>query len=169
MLPRTRKKLNPEQGNNSEQNNKLPLPGGAGVGLLATEESLIEEQGIKTEQNIETPLLLLGGENGEAPTGVSHSGEVDSRRILALQNSPLYPQYLALYEKRQLRASDLLGASFYKQDKAAEATAPPPKILTEEEVRQFHAEADRKLQEKKKQPQQPYNTFGKMYFPPEGR
>ena len=59
--------------------------------------------------------------------------------------------------------------SFYEQEQQAEAAALPPHILTDEEVRQLHAEADRKLEEKKKQPQQPYNTFGKMYFPPEGR
>ncbi|MBW7912497.1 MAG: hypothetical protein H3C54_02050, partial [Taibaiella sp.] len=64
---------------------------------------------------------------------------------------------------------DLMSASFYEQEKQAEADAPPPHILTDEEVRQFHAEADRELEEKKKQPQQPYNTFGKMYFPPEGK
>ena len=64
---------------------------------------------------------------------------------------------------------DLMSASFYEQEIQAEAAAPPPHILTDEEVRQLHAEADRKLEEKKKQSQQPYNTFGKMYFPPERR
>jgi len=82
--------------------------------------------------------------------------------------TPLYPQYLALYQKRKLQAEDLLSASFYAQDQRARASAPPPRILTPEEVRQLHAEADRKREQK--QPQQPqYNTFGKMYFPPEGR
>lgn len=96
-------------------------------------------------------------------------GRVDSRRILAPQNSPLYAQYLALYQKRKLQAEDLMSASFYEQQLLAEASAPPPHILTDEEVRQFHAEADRQLEEKKKQTKQSYNTFGKMYFPPERR
>lgn len=209
MLPRTRKKLIEEQGNISEHScledthDTSPLQGDLGV-QLAQEQNPTEEQGIKPEQNQEATLPTLrgtkqsGGENGDTPTGVSHSGEVDSRRTLASEKNPdeepgiileqtnlqhlspefipplaggesegLAQQYLALLEKRQLRATDLLGASLYKQDKAAEAAAPPPKIFTEEEVRELHAGADRREEEKKKPRQQPYSTFGKMYFPPE--
>lgn len=171
------------------------LPPGI-IMLPRTRKKITGEQGNKMEQKTEAPLLFLGGENGEAPPGVSHSGVVNSCRTLAseenpdeeqgikpeqntehcsplggdrgafaLENSPLYPQYLALYQQRRLQAEDLLAASFYMQDKQAIASAPPPHILTREEVRQLHAEADRK--QERKHNKQPYNTFGKMYFPPE--
>ncbi|CAG0992674.1 hypothetical protein ANRL2_03325 [Anaerolineae bacterium] len=119
----------------------------AGGGTLAQEKSLIEEPGIKTEQNNSQHLPLQGG----GAQNTQHS-------------SPLGGDRGAFAPEK-----DLMSASFYEQEKLAEASAPPPHILTDEEVRQFHAEADRKLEERKKQPQQPYNTFGKMYFPPEGR
>lgn len=150
MLPRTRKKSDTEQGNKTEQKTEAPLPVGVGVALLASEKNPDEEPGIILEQ-----------------TNLQHLSPEFIPPLAGGESEGLTQQYLALLEKRQLRATDLLGASLYKQDKAAEAAAPPPKILTEEEVRQLHAGADRREEEKKKPRQQPYNTFGKMYFPPE--
>ena len=150
------------------ENTLSPAGGGgevrAGGGTLALEKIPTTEQGIKTEH-----LSRQGGENTQ------HSALLGGDRGAFIpENSPLYPQYLALYQKRKLQAEDLLSASFYAQEQRSIASAPPPRILTPEEVRQLHEEADRKREEKKKQkqnqPQQPqYNTFGKMYFPPEGR
>jgi hypothetical protein len=147
-----------EQGNKMEQSTLSPAGGGVrfadGGGILAPEKNPTEEQGNKREQTTEISL----------PLRLSDSAV---KNLNTLQSSPLYPQYLALYQKRKLQAEDLMCASFYSQNKAAEASAPPPHILTEEEVRKLHADADNKKEQNKKQPQQPYNTFGKMYFPPD--
>lgn len=200
MLPRTRKKLNPEQGNKTEQNQETPLLGGVGVSLLAQEKTPIAEQGNNLEQIDLSPAggepalnLIQGGdvragggihalekspikEQGNNPEQIHNTSPLPEVPIaigigvpLPPEPPPLYPQYLALHEKRQLRATDLLGASLYKQDKAAEASAPPSRILTDEEVRELIAEADRKQENQKQPPKQQYNTLGKMYFPPEGR
>ncbi len=180
------KTLTEEQGNilparpshsDGEQSTLSPAGGGgevrAGGGILAPEKTPTEEQGIIPEQNQETSLSLRLSDSAVQHSNTGHSspprGEGPGVRPLAPENSPLYPQYLALYQKRKLQAEDLLSASFYQQEKRAIASAPPPHILTEEEVRQLHAEADNKKEQNKKQPQQPYNTFGKMYFPPERR
>ncbi len=167
------KSLIEEQGIISEQNELSPAGGGgevrAGGGILAPEKTPTEEQGIIPEQNQETSLSLRLSDSAVQHSNTGHSspprGEGPGVRPLAPENSPLYPQYLALYQKRKLQAEDLLSASFYQQEKRAIASAPPPHILTEEEVRQLHAEADSK--QESKQNKQPYNTFGKMYFPPE--
>ncbi len=143
--------------------NTLSPSGAAGGGTLAQEKApnpetnlipQIENQnsGIKTEQNQETPLLPvppvrdLGGENGEMPTGMSHSGVVDEGSTSG--------------EARP----DPLAASFYKQDRQARASAPPPHILTPEEVKALDEEY---AQQHKGKPATP-STFGKMYFKEKG-
>jgi hypothetical protein len=191
MLPRTRKKLTQEQGNKTEQTTKkgsFPVFREGGTNeesdgrvdsrrLPAPEQTLTEEQGNKTEQTT-SPLqgvpIAIGIGVQPAPDQTHLSLRLSHSAVKSLntmQHSPLYPQYLALYQKRKLQAEDLLSASFYSQEQRAIASAPPPHILTEEEVRQLHADADNKKEQNKKQPQQPYNTntFGKMYFPPDRR
>lgn len=163
MLPRSRKNYIDKTGIQMEQNQiTSPHSGDLGVQLaqgknMNPETNLmpqIENQnpGIKTEQNKEAPRLPvppvrdLGGENGEMPTGMSHSGVVDEGSTSA--------------EPRP----DPLAASFYKQDKQARAAAPPPHILTPEEVKALDEEY---AQQHKDKPVKP-STFGKMYFKEKG-
>lgn len=77
------------------------------------------------------------------------------------QSSPLYPQYLALLEKRELYAQDPLYDSFCKQAHRAEESAPPPHIYTDEEVKAIEAEYAGRHNASPPR----YSTFGKMYFP----
>lgn len=60
---------------------------------------------------------------------------------------------------------DPLAASFYKQEQQARASAPPPHILTPEEVKELDEEYARKRRNEK--PVKP-STFGKMYFKEKG-
>ena len=60
--------------------------------------------------------------------------------------------------------SDPLAASFYKQDLQARASAPPPHILTPEEVKALDEEYARQHMDKPPKP----STFGKMYFKEKG-
>jgi len=145
-------------------------------GTLAQDETLIAEPGINLEQN--TTLSPAGG---EPALYLIQGGEVRAGGGTLAPEHGNKPEHFHTHNAHHTSPpsgdlgvppapeKDLMSASFYEQEKQAEAAAPPPHILTDEEVRQLHAEADRKLEEKKKQPQQPYNTFGKMYFPPERR
>ncbi len=63
------------------------------------------------------------------------------------------------------RGADPLAASFYKQEQQARASAPPPHILTPEEVKELDEEYARKRRNEK--PVKP-STFGKMYFKENG-
>ncbi|HEY9178545.1 MAG TPA: hypothetical protein VIN07_12680, partial [Flavipsychrobacter sp.] len=77
--------------------------------------------------------------------------------------SPLYPNYLNVLEQRKLREEDLLHASIYSQHKRAEAEAPPPHVLTNEEIAEMERALAREQRHTLAQPH--YCTFGKMYFP----
>ncbi|MBW7913831.1 MAG: hypothetical protein H3C54_09095 [Taibaiella sp.] len=106
-------------------------------------------------------------ENGNPPATLGtqytspHPGDLGVTPVSP--DSPLYHIYLNILEKRKLAEEDILHATWYSQHKRAEAAAPPPHILTDEEI----AEMDRALAEERSrklgQPQ--YSTFGKMYFP----
>jgi len=122
-----------------------------------------------------------GGDPARAGTGVGHSrgtqntsphpgdlgvysrGTENTGLDPVSPHSPLYQTYQYILEKRKLAEEDILHASWYSQQKRAEAEAPPPHILTDEEI----AEMNRTLAEERSrtlaQPQ--YSTFGKIYFP----
>lgn len=190
MLPRSRKNYIDKTGIQMEQNQiTSPHSGDLGVQLaqdknMNPETNLmpqIENQnpGIKTEQNKEAPRLPvppvrdLGElvpprreENGEMPMGMSHSGEVDSRRTPAQEkpNTPLHPVDRGQGVRSLEQNPDPLAASFYKEDLQARAAAPPPHIFTPEEVKALDEEY---TQQHKGKPVKP-STFGKMYFKEKG-
>ncbi len=227
----------------SEQKQETPLPGGVGVGLLASEKNQIENSGIISEH-----LSRQGGENnhtsphpgdlgvllaqekiqpenpgiktehlsrGEitlspatcpdsfgsalspAGGGVSSADrggtlepgkiQIENPGIISEQNNhtsphpgdlgvPLAPEQNTQHCPPPVRTAwpggpggdrgpDPLAASFYKQEQQARASAPPPHILTPEEVKELDEEYARKRRNEK--PVKP-STFGKMYFKENG-
>ncbi len=169
MLPRKAKKMLQEATAENTENGNPP--------------ATLSRQDCENIEKDSFPVIREGGTNAVS------DGRVDSRGTLLQENStqngnpvrtratlspaaypdpvsphsPLYHTYQNILEKRKLAEEDILHATWYSQHKRAEAEAPPPHILTDEEI----AEMDRALAEERShtlgQPQ--YSTFGKMYFP----
>lgn len=140
MLPRKAKKLLPEASAENTENGNTS----ATLGLsIPTQEKNIIENGnpVRTGATLSTAAY---------PDPIH-------------PQSPLYPNYLNVLEQRKLSEEDLLHASLYSQHKRAEAEAPPPHVLTNEEIAEMERALAREQRHTLAQPH--YCTFGKMYFP----
>lgn len=162
----------------SEQTNLSPVAcpdhfGSGGVrfvdggGILAPEQSLIEEPGITPETNMMPQI-----ENQNPGIKMEQNKKSDS--------FPACPDsFGVLREGGTSEASDgrvddgstsaeahpdPLAASFYKQDQQARESAPPLHILTPEEVKAMDDEYAQRHEGKSPKP----STFGKMYFKEKG-
>ncbi|MBZ0099293.1 MAG: hypothetical protein K8F30_09420, partial [Taibaiella sp.] len=107
---------------------------------------------IDTLREVSIAVSAIGGQSTQ---------DLSLSTLSISQSSPLYPQYLALLEKRELYAQDPLYDSFCKQARRAEESAPPPHIYTDEEVKAIEAEYAGRHNASPPR----YSTFGKMFFP----
>jgi hypothetical protein len=174
MLPRKAKKMLQEAtAENTENGNPSLVPNSGGGATPGTHNtSPRQEVPIAIGIGVSLAQEKNPAENGnlQATLGTHNTSPLQELPITIgigvnpiSPQSPLYHTYQNILEKRKLAEEDILHATWYSQHKRAEAEAPPPHILTDEEI----AEMDRALAEERSrtlgQPQ--YSTFGKMYFP----
>lgn len=163
-----------EPGIISEQKQETPLPAcpdhfgrGSGVGLLTSGKIQTKEPGIKTEQNTFTHSFPACPDNFGVLRELRSNHDNNTEDINNVVTSSTNAVSDGRVDKGSTQAEprpDPLAASFYKQDRQTLESAPPPHILTPEEVK---ARDDEYAKQHKDTPPQP-STFGKMYFKEKG-
>ncbi len=141
------------EGKTNENLHKIRLPF-RGIGGQSTQENgnIPETSANKTHHEMSIAVSAIERQSTQ---------DLSLSTLSIPQSSHLYPQYIALLEKRELYAQDPLYDSFCKQARRAEESAPPPHIYTDEEVNAIEAEYAGRHNASPPR----YSTFGKMYFP----